>query len=406
MCQLCEVDYIVGVGYTCVDPPTFTCDVDNCMQCDDEENQCSMCLAGYYLANDFTCQPLECSIDNCDECDGNETCTSCEKHYLLVENACFQEIHACSDSNCIACGHLPEVCTQCKPGFMMNFVTKEANGTTENVQTKCVQITEPSNAGEFTPYVTSNCDMLGYMYTGADTALTIGCMTCAANFINVGGFCTANLTQKNYQCNVANCNYCIQNNYCGMCNTGYYVQSFTGGVCTKKYSPLPNCAWTIFGQWCLACDAGYVLMNSNGSNYCVPYVVDGMCNVTGCSFCLSDNECYECRDGYMFGSDNTTCEAFCDISNCFTCEDDSTCGVCSYGFTLSEDSKSCIDKTTEQTNTSNCSASFGSNCEACTYAMCTKCADGTVISDDGSSCCAAPVQNYKACTQYASVCSN
>ena len=97
---------------------------------------------------------------------------------------------------------------------------------------------------------------------GSDSSFSVGCIECMTNWVNVGGYCVANLTLSSYACNVANCEYCVQNNYCGKCQEGYYVQLFTGGKCTKTYSPIPNCMMTtLFSPVCLACSAGYALTN-------------------------------------------------------------------------------------------------------------------------------------------------
>ena len=47
------------------------------------------------------------------------------------------------------------------------------------------------------------------------SALVVGCIDCYEGFINILGMCVANLTQSSYECNVPNCNFCIQNNFCG-----------------------------------------------------------------------------------------------------------------------------------------------------------------------------------------------
>ena len=86
-----------------------------------------------------------------------------------------------------------------------------------------------------------HCEKFSEFLFGADTNLYVGCISCMEGYVDVGGFCVADLTQSNYACNVENCLYCVQNNYCGKCKEGYHTQQYTGGLCFKNYSPIPNC---------------------------------------------------------------------------------------------------------------------------------------------------------------------
>ena len=118
------------------------------------------------------------------------------------------------------------------------------------------------------------CDMLVKMKLATDTRLTVGCGDCMDNYVDVGGFCVANLSQQNYLCNVENCEYCVQNNYCGKCADGYHTQIYTGGMCFKDYSPFPNCQLSIiWAPICLMCNEGYV--NKNGE--CLKFNPDVTC---------------------------------------------------------------------------------------------------------------------------------
>ena len=71
----------MGVGYMCVEKPSFGCEglSEGCMQCN-ANNNCSMCLEGYKLM-DGNCQKLECSIESCVECSDDETCSECAQNY-------------------------------------------------------------------------------------------------------------------------------------------------------------------------------------------------------------------------------------------------------------------------------------------------------------------------------------
>lgn len=57
----------------------------------------------------------------------------------------------------------------------------------------------------------------GEILPGSDSLLNYGCIECWEGFVNVGGYCVANLYIQNYNCSLENCIYCVSNNYCGQC---------------------------------------------------------------------------------------------------------------------------------------------------------------------------------------------
>ena len=255
MCQLCMEGYIVGVGYVCEDEPSSTCNVQTgCLMCS-SDNTCSQCSPGYKLV-DGNCTELECDVASCAVCENSTKCSDCRENYFLMNNECKFKTYACNVDKCISCLSSPEFCSQCEEGYYIQELT---NDNHEVLAAKCVKITVAiGNNANLVKY----CSKFGYMGIGTDTSLHVGCLMCMENYINVGGFCVANLTQSNYLCDVDNCEYCVQNNYCGKCEDGYYIQLFTGGQCWKEYSPLPYCKLTtIFGALCIACDDGFVLSN-------------------------------------------------------------------------------------------------------------------------------------------------
>ena len=88
--------------------------------------------------------------------------------------------------------------------------------------------------------------------------LQVGCQVCSDNFLNVAGYCVANLTQSTYTCNIENCAFCSQNNYCAQCEDGYVVYMGNYQRCVKMYSPYQFCKLTgLFGDFCNICNDGY-----------------------------------------------------------------------------------------------------------------------------------------------------
>lgn len=67
---------------------------------------------------------------------------------------------------------------------------------------KCIKLTYASgtNADKV-----MYCNTYDHLLMGSDTVLSVGCIDCMNPFINVGGFCVADLEQGNYECDVDHC---------------------------------------------------------------------------------------------------------------------------------------------------------------------------------------------------------
>ncbi len=366
-CQLCNTGYVVSPSYQCITAPTFNCQVANCAICSTSANSCQTCQIGFY-PNGAACTALQCSINNCLTCTDASNCQTCIDGYQISNNTCMPKYYPCAIQNCIYCKS-PNVCGQCAPGFSVSLQVQQQNGVT--VGSSCVQIT--SSVGGVTSV--TNCQTFGPMIPGTSD-LTIGCITCNQNYINVGGYCVANITQVNYQCNIANCVYCIQNNICGQCATNYTSYIAAGSYCVLNYSPIPNCLLTPFtvaggSPTCSLCANGYALVsgivNGNSVNTCVKIPASGVtCNITGCNYCIQDNVCFACISGYS--KSNNTCSG-CSVQNCAICSNNLNCQTCQVGYYLSTNN-TCLS--TGNQPTSYCTK-FG-NCSACNYYACTQCA--------------------------------
>ncbi len=206
-CQLCKTGFVVSPSYQCINSPTFNCQVGNCSICGTSANTCQTCEIGYYL-NGGTCTVLQCSITNCLTCTDANNCQTCIEGYQLQNNTCFPKYYQCSIQNCIYCNQAG-VCAQCAPGYTVSLQIQQQGQVT--LGSSCTLISQ--SVGGIAPV--TNCQQYGSIIPGSSD-LTVGCIICNTNYINVGGYCVANLSVT-YQCNLANCVYCIQNNICGQC---------------------------------------------------------------------------------------------------------------------------------------------------------------------------------------------
>lgn len=274
---------------------------------------------------------------------------------------------------------------------MVSNVVQGSAATLITVST-CVQYSSSSASNPV-----ANCATYGPMVPGS-SSLSVGCVTCNQNYMNVGGYCVANLTQTNatqpmFVCNINNCVYCIQNNVCGQCATGYTAYMGSSYQCTKNYSPIPNCLLTpLFAPICVACAQGYVLVDSVA---CVsPPSTSVTCNLTGCNYCITNNTCFACLTGYTLA--DGACTALCTIANCVTCASNIQCQACALGFYVSNGN--CVNSSSQAA--SYCTQTFGTNCATCSYYQCQSCATGMSLNPNTGACCTSPTYNYANCATY------
>lgn len=389
-CQFCKSGYVVSAGYQCSANPGFTCNsITNCAACTQSGQTvtCSQCLPDYQLnSGTNTCTALTCNVQNCMSC-SSTTCSKCLPLYeLTAAGQCELIVYQCNVQNCLYCS-AANLCSQCTAGYVP--VANTQTGSVTNLGSSCVLLT--SSVGGSVPV--TNCQVYGNMFPGTST-LGVGCVICQPNFVNVGGYCVANISLGNYTCTIENCVYCVQNNICGQCAPGYSVNIANAGICAPNYSPIPHCLTTpLFSTACTQCASGYALVDFAA---CVPLpnpVVT--CNISGCNYCLSNNTCQACMAGYN-PVVNNTCTPECNIANCFQCSSTNTCQACAYGFYLS--TNQCLNASNQSSTF--CSNTFGVNCTQCSYYQCTQCATGYTINTNVGGCCPTPNYNYANCAQY------
>lgn len=125
-----------------------------------------------------------------------------------------------------------------------------------------------------------------------------------------------------------------------------------------------------------------------------------ICNITGCSYCLTSNVCSVCWSGFMLNSNNSMCTPTCNVTNCNQCNITSStitstaCLFCQPGFTLSSNGSQCIMKTFS------CGAGCSNTTGSCMYnwntnaGQCYQC-NGNMILYNGQ--CISPTCNIYGC---------
>lgn len=180
-------------------------------------------------------------------------------------------------SNCLTCSY--GVCSTCRSGLRL-------------LNNKCVAPCESpcKECSEDTKICTSCVN--GYSLSGqicnpvtsCNAAKT--CSVCPLGFILIGGQC--------FECDdKTNCQTCLKNNLekCSLCQKGFYLNNFS--TCTA-------------------------------------------CTAEGCSECVSDSVCSQCKPGYVLSSTSSS------VSTCIKCADNcascsvtpDNCEACAPGYTL------------------------------------------------------------------------
>ena len=147
----------------------------------------------------------------------------------MFDGNCSVVSYACPDRLCESCLNGPGICVNCLPGFYLWFLY---DGETSKVVARiCMQITLPML---FDAQAAQNCQTFG-SFDPLQPADLYGCIECAPGFMNIAGYCVANL-QNNVACGSEFCLACSMPNFCNTCQAGYYVREGTGGFCQPKTS--------------------------------------------------------------------------------------------------------------------------------------------------------------------------
>ena len=229
----------------------------NCFDCNRKTGVCDLCMPGFKLNNEHTC----------DNCYSNENQCCREGFGVLL----FSECGACNISHCKACPYR-NFCLQCEEGFVVS-----AKGGCEPKINNCVAYNYDS---------TSCLKCIAPLHYNPSTK---NCETCDSDtypmWLNGRVECAS--------CNEAclTCHKPNSNKYCIECNVGY----------KKDYDNV-----------CIPC---------SNLDYCDTYDMNEVCKCTACKngYNLVEDQCYNgCPIGYFFDTNTSQCEKCFNCSSCTT----------------------------------------------------------------------------------------
>lgn len=336
---------------------------EGCMDCNNENHDCTKCFPGFYEATQGTSGKLKCMpcSQNCQSCEKTtgHPCTQCFEGYYPDNNKCAKCQLPCS-----SCSSETE-CTKCVNGYLL-----EGTSCKTPCSPECQSCEKTAN----------NCLTChsGYQLSGSTCIqCPTGCKTCEyAGDQVICLTCQDGYQKEGENCDPCHesCSTCYSESYlaCYTCSKGYYkynVATFPDyytGECRKCEDNIMNCtectseciddnmlSGSLCGNIkCSQCDEGTYLYN----NKCTS------CDST-CKTCYGPQsfQCSSCYDTFYLHVDTSTNRQTCN-------ECDSTCNTC-YG--TSTNCTSC--KSNEYLENNKCIA-CQNNCDEClNESFCTKC---------------------------------
>ncbi|KAK8843913.1 hypothetical protein M9Y10_024996 [Tritrichomonas musculus] len=321
--------------------PTGECKqcADNCNDCKENWQICSLCKFGYGLEFDDNGPTGKCAScpQNCSYCyENSKKCEECEIFYGFIRNndgTSTGECGKCPDY-CKFCGADNSKCTQCYSEY--GYERNEDGSYTGKCKPCPVFCGECSFDSNWCTYCE---DSFGFVIE--NNQLTNKCQSCSFkcdlcmydNKICTGcieGYGLEKDIQGNYigtcaECPI-NCSECKYSDYCTKCDDGYKLEN---GKCEKcKVEHCKSCNNNIFS--CKSCENGYMVQIDVNNIYKCVKCPDG------CDICIEPSTCYSCGVGYYLTNENL-CEKC--IENCRSCRDSITCRICNDPFYASDDGK-------------------------------------------------------------------
>jgi len=322
ICQVCQSGFLVSPIGKCI-PSSINeqnCNMLNCLYCSNANSTCVLCQNGYQLTSSNTCTQNICNMTGCMSCLGNGQCSLCSPGYMLnpTTKVCSLVGYGCNIMWCQTCSS-SQSCGQCQPGFtLVQFPTTSTASVNLCKKLSC-------------PFNVTNCNACQSFYDSVFNYNKVLCApgSCLNGYINVNGYCVANITSAAIPCSQMNCVTCSYNNFCSACDQGYSLTKY--GTCQVTVCAIPNCASCSLNNICQKCASGfslsigaiYMMQNnlymspSNYANFlyyqqCIPSSIS--CNVTYCAYCSTTNQCQACATGYDFSESNSnTCSPTCTV---------------------------------------------------------------------------------------------
>lgn len=210
ICQICQNGYIVNIYGKCINSQYNITTIPFCLVY--SNYSCQFC-AGYPINNNGTCGNVSNNVTNCAVYSNNTQCSACQTGYILMQNnTCLPVGYGCNVQYCQMCIG-PQNCSVCQVGYQL-FAFNISSGYLY----LCKKLP--------CPYNINNCNACAYNYNSIFQYGQILCdiNSCAIGYINVYGYCVANITNTSISCNqsmVPNCLSCSYPNFCSQCQAGY-----------------------------------------------------------------------------------------------------------------------------------------------------------------------------------------
>ncbi|KAL4482200.1 hypothetical protein ABPG72_017981 [Tetrahymena utriculariae] len=357
----------------------------NCISCYSSQNGCYQCADGFFLNENYECDPCD---DSCLTCNGykQNNCLSCIQPLVLFKNQCFQNcplkyyinylpnntqecivcpsqcITCSSKKNCSTCAYgyykQDAECLQCKNNCEICYglqglycqKCRQSYFLQNNLCVKQCQVY--NNIGHYMDIASRTCLQCDQSCLNCVNPQSTGCTSCRDGYYLFSGICYV-CPSNSVKCYYDNQQKQILSIQCaspyflfyGFCKKSCplsFYQDITSNTCKLCNVACSQCTGPLSNQ-CQSCYDGYFYA---GQNTCLPCKQGSGVGFNDCISCLSFNYCLKCQtlinfngmclsqclQSYYFNKQLQNCQK-CNYP-CLNCLDLKTCTSCMDGYYL------------------------------------------------------------------------
>lgn len=327
-----------------------------CFACEERDGValCSNCYYGFFLDENFSCDPC---IGNCATCVGIELthCLTTNPGYFFdKKNA---KIASCGVDKCQSCREEGS-CLSCQAGFYLRSESLSSReGRCLACPDNCERCSLKADQIKNSKYLSCDVCATGYGLSEGECSICSPncskceggngkCLVCFPGFMLVSKWSTPPIAEGSSLSNIesgfeqrigaSSCVAAIDNCFlakdassCLICEQSFYPREGKCFACSETHPNCQNCALVGPAPRCSECRKGYFLTDENSCQIC-----SDNCDRCGSAGCL------KCREEFFLDSKEAECKK-CTIPFCYLCDSPDRCQLCLQGYYVDRLTKTC-----------------------------------------------------------------